>query len=215
MKIITIIEELFESNCFILVSNGHCIVIDPNDANKIISEIETESLIIDYIFLTHEHYDHLSGLNQLRAKYKNIKVLSSIACSVELTHLPTNIARTFKIYLHFMGKSYEKVPNGYSCEPADIVFKDDYYLKWLGHEFMFFSSPGHSMGSILIQADTDYLITGDSLLYGREIISKFLNGNQEQYKQQVVPLINSFHQDLLVLPGHGPQFILKEKIKKG
>lgn len=214
MEIVTIVEELFESNSFVLIEQGHCIIIDPNDAKKISREIELRDLTVDYIFLTHEHYDHVSGLNEIREKYSNVNVIASLACSESLEHLPENISRTFEIYLHFMGKSYNQVPDGYYCAPADIVFQKEYQLDWFDHIFCFYEASGHSLGSILIKLDSDYLVTGDSLLYKKEIISKFLGGNRRQYDKEVIPLFFKFEEELVVLPGHGVRFLLGKKIAK-
>lgn len=57
MKIFHIISNLISSNMYVLEENNHLILIDP-----CIIDIRLENKTVDYIFLTHEHYDHISGV---------------------------------------------------------------------------------------------------------------------------------------------------------
>ena len=56
MKIFHIISNLISSNMYVLEENNHLILIDP-----CIIDIRLENKTVDYIFLTHEHYDHIRG----------------------------------------------------------------------------------------------------------------------------------------------------------
>lgn len=212
MNIVQLVEPLFESNCYILCEGGHCVIIDPCDAVQILGAVEKEKITVDYIFLTHEHYDHVEGLNEIRANYPMAKVIASKACSMAIQKLHKNIDRTFKVYLYFMGKTCESVPNDYHCEAADIEFSGDFVLDWEGHKCRFLEIPGHSKGSILIDVDQEYILTGDSLLYGKEIVTKFLGGNPKQYEGEVKPILRQIDPEITILPGHGKRFVRKEKI---
>lgn len=71
------------SNCYILYNDSKCIIVDPGSSNnnEIYDFLNLKSLTPEYIFLTHEHFDHIWGLNDLRSTYLNLKVISSIECS--------------------------------------------------------------------------------------------------------------------------------------
>ena len=60
---------------YIIEENNHAILIDPY-----IQKGSMKNLIIDKIILTHEHYDHISGVNYYKEKY-NVPVLCSNACA--------------------------------------------------------------------------------------------------------------------------------------
>ena len=65
------------SNCYILYNgySNRCVIIDPGTKNcsNIIPFIKEKKLTPEYVILTHEHFDHIWGVNFLRKKY-NIKL---------------------------------------------------------------------------------------------------------------------------------------------
>ena len=76
MLIKSIQVGMLETNCYFLIDEGSkkTIIIDPGDeADKIISFIEDEKLVPQMILLTHLHYDHVTALPEIKAKY-NIPV---------------------------------------------------------------------------------------------------------------------------------------------
>lgn len=72
MEIKKIITGDLKENCYILINNNDCLVIDPGDnINKIIREIINLNLI--GILITHYHFDHIGALNDL-LKFKNVNI---------------------------------------------------------------------------------------------------------------------------------------------
>lgn len=63
-----------ETNCYILIKNGKCLVIDPgDDYEKIKKAIGNNS--VSAILITHNHYDHIGALKSLINEY-NMPVIS-------------------------------------------------------------------------------------------------------------------------------------------
>ena len=52
------VSGLLSSNMYVISEAGHAIVIDPFEDTT-----PSEGLTVDCILLTHEHYDHISGVN--------------------------------------------------------------------------------------------------------------------------------------------------------
>lgn len=72
MKIKRIITGSLEENCYVLVNNSDCLVIDPgDDFYKIKEEIKDINLL--GILITHHHFDHVGALTEL-LEYKNVKI---------------------------------------------------------------------------------------------------------------------------------------------
>lgn len=57
----------FDDNyIWIIHDTHHCVVIDPGQADGVIEFVSQHQLTIAAILLTHHHYDHTGGVNQLR-----------------------------------------------------------------------------------------------------------------------------------------------------
>ena len=63
------------SSMYVISENGHAIVIDP-----CLNTEPANALNIDFILVTHEHYDHISGVNVWK-KMTGASVLCSRICS--------------------------------------------------------------------------------------------------------------------------------------
>ena len=60
-----------EENCYIIINNGSCIVVDPGDDFFIIdSQIDTNKVVS--VLITHSHKDHVGALNRIVEKYHPI-----------------------------------------------------------------------------------------------------------------------------------------------
>lgn len=72
MKIECIKVGYLKCNCYLLSIDNEVLVIDPGDeANKIIKKIGARKVL--GIIITHHHFDHIGGVNELIKKY-NTKV---------------------------------------------------------------------------------------------------------------------------------------------
>ena len=62
-----VVGEL-ETNCYLLIKDNNCLVIDPGDEyKKIVNEIN--DLSCKGILLTHHHFDHVGAVDDLVNKY--------------------------------------------------------------------------------------------------------------------------------------------------
>ena len=197
------------ANSYVIEHDGHVIMIDACSA-EVVSEIGEP----DYIILTHEHCDHLWGLNVLRDAYPNAKVIAQEKCSEAITSPKANIAKQYHIYAVLRyGESYqnEEARNRrYYCNPADAVFSDRYTFTWHGLDIELCHTPGHSPGSIMISISSIGIFTGDSLILDDETFLKFDGGNEEDFKNITQPLIDAIPDDRIIFPGHGRVFQKKE-----
>lgn len=76
LKIIRVGE--LDTNCYILSKDNRCLVIDPGDeAFKIIKYIEDNNMELAGILITHSHFDHIGGLDDL-LDYKKVEVFSNL-----------------------------------------------------------------------------------------------------------------------------------------
>ncbi len=74
MKIETIQVGELKTNCYLIIVNDKCIIVDPGSDFEIIkNKIKQLKLTPIAIFITHYHFDHIGSLNECIKEY-NIKV---------------------------------------------------------------------------------------------------------------------------------------------
>lgn len=213
--------ELNETNMYLVVDCGssHAIMVDPSDAAVICQYAPGGSRFgevrVDYIVLTHEHYDHIAALNEARALFPDCKVIASQTCSDMIQNPRKNMSKYFDIILDFKegydaGKLRDYHIEPYIAKAADMVFESSMCMDWQGHCFTFKEAPGHSSGSVLIDIDGKHLFCGDSLSYDYETLTKLPGGDSKAYAQITKPLLRSFDKETAAYPGHGRVFTLAE-----
>ncbi len=73
---IHLIPILKDNYAYLLQSPcGKTAIIDPGEADPIIKILDEKNLVLDYILITHHHWDHVSGIVKLKRKY-NCSVIS-------------------------------------------------------------------------------------------------------------------------------------------
>lgn len=201
---------LLHSNMYVVQENGHAIVIDP-----CLDTTYAENLQIDYLMITHEHYDHISGVNAWK-KVTNAPLICSKSCSVSIRNPKKNMSRYFDVFCQMQtwmpidGMDIQSVD--YQCE-ADVTFEDSYELSWQGHGIRLLEVPGHSEGSISIQLNDTDIFTGDSLLRGQEIELRFPGGNAKKWEEIGRQRIESIPDGMRIWPGHFEGFIMRKNVQ--
>ena len=210
MRVLQFPTPLLASNMYLLTENSHGIVIDPYDGFA--AQIAEECQEIDYILLTHEHYDHISGANALRERY-GCPVVCSEACGRRIRNSTHNFSRYYEAYAAI--QTGQPPPAGLPPVAeyftyADEVFSGQRTLFWQGHELVLTETPGHSPGSICILADETRLFSGDTLLPGDVTVTRFPGGSGRQYQEIALPYLKKLPGETLVYPGHYKAFPLWE-----
>ncbi len=191
-----------------ICEQGHYLVIDP-----FWGEIQKDQLkklgVLDQILLTHEHYDHISGVNELRTALGGT-VLASKVCAQCLTDPTQNFSRYFNAYCQI--QQGEKINHPVLVDDyttnADTSFEGRIRIVWQGHQIELSETPGHSRGSICILIDERFLFSGDTLLPRDLTVTRFPGGSQKEFERKTVPYLKALPKDTLVYPGHGECFRL-------
>lgn len=205
MTIETYDSGLLHSNMYVITENNHAIVIDP-----CLNTEPGNNRIVDWIVLTHEHYDHISGVNAWKKETEGT-VLCSKACADRLGDPRKTLARIFpefcQLQTWFPLDSIPQTDTEYRSE-ADQTFDNELTISWEGHEIRLTETPGHSPGSVIILLDNRYLFSGDTLFEDRPIELRFPGGNAKKWKERSEIIINQLPDGLQVFPGHFGTFIL-------
>lgn len=196
---------LLASNMFVIVENGHAVVIDPaRDLSP------GEGLTVDLLLVTHEHYDHISGVNAWKEAF-GAPLLCSEACAERLPDPKKNQARFFDALCRIQSwiklDSIPEIESEYICE-ADRTFRDEMVFTWQGHSIRLLEIPGHSPGSIGIFVDDVHFFSGDSLLENMETELRFPGGSRRQWAEIGEVRVRAVPKGSTVWPGHFESFVL-------
>jgi len=205
MEIRRVKSQLLESNMYLIVEDGHAIVIDPCEDTS-----HGENLQIDMIIITHEHYDHISGVNLWKQKF-SAPLLCSKTCAENIQSPKKNFARLFEVYCELQSwielHNKPKMNNDYVC-CADEWFTDCEKRSWKGHEIELVELPGHSGGSIGILLDGVNFFSGDSLMKDYPVELRFPGGDEKKWEEISKARIESLPCGTHVFPGHFDDYIL-------
>lgn len=188
-KITPVVVGLLEANCYIVeADNGDVAVIDPgDDADKILSRLKDKTKV-RYIFATHAHVDHVTGLPEVKSACQSAKVF--------ISKKDTGFTKTMKGKL--LGVLSEvtippiKVKSGNLTDGEEFPFGNE--------KFKVLSTPGHTPGSICLLLGND-LFTGDTLFYGTLGTTEFPGGSRSKLRKTRKKL-GKLPDEVTVYPGH-------------
>lgn len=203
-------EPLTESNCYLLGEDGGAVVIDPNDPARISIRLEVLGWTPELILLTHEHCDHMAGLEALRDRWPQAVVVTSAACSAGIQNKRLNMTQLMEVYLTFRGKAGVSYPP-FVCRPADRTYENTWETMWRGHRLQCTALPGHTPGSAGIFVDGTTFFSGDYLIPGEEVILRLPGGSADDYNTRTKPFLERLAPGLQICPGHGAPFTLAER----
>lgn len=188
MKIDTIAVGPLGTNCYIVTDENKVgAIIDPGfEEWKISSVIEKNNYKIEYILLTHGHYDHFSAVEKIKGK-TNARVVIYEEDAAFLTNPDLSL-------LSWFDALKEKTIK------ADITVNEKNVLESGMLQFSFIHTPGHTPGSMCIKVENT-LFSGDTLFrlsIGRTDLPL---GSQFEIEKSLKKL-SKINEDLIVYPGH-------------
>jgi len=186
------------TNCYILHENKEALIIDPGgDAEEIMDFIQNHALIPQAILLTHAHFDHIGAVDELRSAF-DIEVYIHEQESAWLTDSYLNGSKGL------MGMEV-------TAKPADHFLKSE-HMKIASFSFKVFHTPGHSPGSVsFLFREASFIVSGDVLFQQGIGRTDLAGGNIETLESSIRNVLYSFHDDLIVYPGHGPDTTIGEE----
>lgn len=202
-----------DERMYLIIENRKAMIIDPCVSAEALHNLEKEQIEQIFVLLTHEHYDHISGVNWLREHFEDVTVLCSKPCAEAIPNPHKNHAAYSSAL--YMDKQLDKKLEEYGWEMdyscyADNTFEGKMEFDWEGHHLYLIQTPGHSPGSICIIVDNKILFSGDSLVTGHPTITRLPGGSKKMYQEITIPFLKSLDSEMLVYPGHGEPQLLKE-----
>lgn len=194
-KIEMITVGMYAANCYLLWNDQHVLIVDPGSKSPRIQEmIDMKQGIVDGIFLTHGHFDHIAGVDVLVKRYQ---------CPV---------------YINDLDKPLLRDPHlNFSKGIQDVIIKSEVITLTPGNhtigqfDFTLIDAPGHSEGSCLMIWD-EHMVCGDVLFAGSIGRTDLATGSNTKMFQ-TLQMIKGLNPDYIVYPGHGETTTLLRELQ--
>lgn len=198
--------EPIDSRMYCIVRNRRALVIDAVVSDKAIEFLKGNNLKDITILLTHEHIDHICGVNELR-KITDCKVVCSSKCAEAICNNRKNGAVYFEgMYALRDINELEQIKNlklsDYVCF-ADEIFVGETTFLWEEFVVRCIELPGHSMGGIGIIINDKYVFSGDNLIPNVPTITRLPGGSKKSYEEITKAFYDNLPYGSVIYPGHG------------
>ena len=212
-------SKFIDANSYVLLENQDALIVDPNESPELETFLSDKAPKKVTILLTHEHIDHVIGVARLQKKYQT-KVICQKQCAEFVSDVRKNQPSLVLVALEYrddkngtnLAQEYRQLIDG--VFPFSVVvaesFEDNISFVWQGKEVFCKRCRGHSPGSCCIVLDKKIVFTGDSLIWGYPVITRFPGGSKKDYLTETKPFLDSLSDDMLVLAGHGKSFRIEE-----
>jgi glyoxylase-like metal-dependent hydrolase (beta-lactamase superfamily II) len=163
-------------------------VIDPGSEDTQLIEAVIGSKKVDFVILTHEHFDHIWGTDKIRDKYN-----AELYCSENTNEAIINKKKNLSLFYN---------QTGFELRQADVDLVDRQSINWHGIEISIISTPGHTSGSICIKIENN-LFTGDTIIKSVRTVTKLPGGNEKDLEASLQKLAAMNLEKFNLYCGHG------------
>jgi glyoxylase-like metal-dependent hydrolase (beta-lactamase superfamily II) len=218
METITVINTgpLGVNTYIIPIAEGHVLIVDPAGCTFSYDETKITDWLKDHhktpagIFITHGHFDHITGISAIKKNYPECPtaIHTADARALGSTAVQSQISALRAMGLERLKDALLSIPS------ADITFSGGETLGGVFKNYCtgdskkdlsqwkIIHTPGHSAGSVCLYNEwKKELVSGDTLFYhsyGRTD----LGGNEAEMMQSLTMLRKTIPPDTIVYPGH-------------
>ncbi len=188
-----------KTNCYLILDleNFSGVMIDPGGEIKNFEKI-ISSFKIEYILLTHGHFDHILNVK----KYKNLTGAKIVMPEKEkLFSVDSNLNLSSRFLKSNLLESF--IP--------DILVKEGDFIDFGEEKIKVIETPGHTQGSVCYIFKNN-IFSGDTLFFKTIGSTNFPTGNDEDMEKSLRKLY-SLEGDYVVYPGHSKMTLLKNEIE--
>lgn len=181
-----------QNNCYLITdkdTNKSALVDCTEFSDRMLDFIGNADL--EYILLTHGHFDHIGGVSEISKRFNAKVVISSIDAPM-LSSSKLSLAA-------FCGAVHNN-------SSADITVEDNDVIELGNSEIYVISTPGHTSGSVCYMCD-DNLFTGDTMFFCSCGRTDFPTGSPVDMQKSLNKLA-SLNGDYKIFAGHDRQSTL-------
>lgn len=184
--------SLFVTNCYLLVDEATkaAALVDPGDeAERLLQLIEEAGARVEYVLATHCHVDHVGDAKVMKERLG----VPFMACEEDQFLLDSlaDVCRMYGLENKIAAQIDKPIRHGDELALGESTLK-------------FHHAPGHSPGSMLIQAGDEDVIVGDVLFAGSIGRTDLPGGSTETLRDSIMNVLLPLGDAMRVHSGHGP-----------
>ncbi len=193
IKIKQFIAGQLENNMYLVYDEDtkKAVLIDATaPVPELLDIVKNLGLDVEYILLTHGHFDHILGLTELK---------KALGAEAVICHDDLIISDNINEFTRFFGGMEESVPPVYEkfIKDGDVITVGNMQIKVI-------HTPGHTQGGVCYLLN-DNLFSGDTLFMGSVGRTDLFGGNFDKLSDSVKNKLFKLDDNIKVYPGHGPK----------
>ena len=193
MEIKKLILGPLQTNCYVVINQNECIIIDPaTNSEKILNFATEQNIKIKAILLTHGHFDHCDAVKNLQ------KTGVKVYCGEFDFEILKNNPKNFGL----------NITNSFT---PDFMLQDGEELNLIGLTIKVIATPGHTNGSLCYLIGNN-LFCGDTLFagggFGR---CDLFSGDFQKIKHSIKEKLFKLDDNINLFCGHGANTKLGEE----
>lgn len=182
-----------QTNCYFVydeVEKKALLFDPPTDGAGIEAALKKHDIEVAAIFLTHGHFDHIMGVNELR---------DLAGCKVYASKYEENLLASADLNVsNEIGRSY--------TVKADVLLEDGQEVEVCGIKVKMISTPGHTEGSCCYYLEQEgFLIAGDTLFAGSCGRTDLPTGSMGMIERSIKEKLMCLPDEVKLYPGHGEE----------
>lgn len=185
------------TNCYLAeTAPGRCVAFDiGGEGGVLLDYLKTNALRLTKILLTHGHFDHIGGVEEVRrATGAEVYIHEFDAPMLSGEELSLNSQMNF---------------DPLNTVELYTVVRGDCYINDADCSFRVLHTPGHTKGSVCYICD-DVIFTGDTLFCKSIGRTDFPGGNPYSMKESLIQLLE-LEGDYRIYPGHTGQTTMSQE----
>jgi len=186
MTIHQIVNSVFNSCSYVLTQDKQSWLVDCGDVDQILPLIDGK---LQGVLLTHAHFDHIYGLNNLESLFPGVPVYTVMAGLNGLMSDKLNFSRYYGEPFIFDSPDNVKLVND-----GDSISLFD------GVEIKAVATPGHSPGCVT-WLTSNAIFTGDSYIPGVKTVANLPHSDKDLALKNEA-LIRQMVENRSIYPGH-------------
>lgn len=199
MKVHSYSLGIVETNCYIIEGDEELLVIDPGDNGQFINErIKKFNKKLSGILLTHAHFDHIGGVDDV-VNAHGVDVYVHKEEKSWLTDTVKNGSKNFEAY---------QLPPVVQHTIPLVIGEGQHKIGEF--EFEALHTPGHSPGSLSFVFG-DFAVVGDTLFKGGIGRTDLYKGDTETLMSSIEDKLLELDPNTTIFPGHGPESTISEE----